>query len=71
MALPRNEELKLLQGLIEFVRDKTHCYDDDNQALTSKQHIMDFLNDLKDFCIRMNYLDKDDNLLMILSNLKD
>ena len=71
MGLPTNKELKLLQGLIEFVRDKTHYLDDDDQAMTSKQHIMDFLNDLKDFCIRMNYLDKDDNLLMILSNLKD
>ena len=71
MALPTNKELKLLQGLIEFVRDKTHCCDDDDQALTSKQHIMDFLNDLKDFCIINNYLDKEDNLLIILSNLKD
>jgi hypothetical protein len=71
MALPKNKELKLLQGLIEFVRDKTHYLDDDDQAETSKQNVKDFLEDLKDFCISNDYLDENDNLLIILSYLKD
>ena len=71
MALPTNTELKLLQGLIEFVRYKTHYYDDDTQVETSKHDAIDFLEDLKDFCISSDYLDKDDNLLIILSYLRD
>lgn len=69
MALPTNKELKLLQGLIEFVRQETHYYDDDNDLNNSSTK--EFLEELRDFCIFNNYLDKEDNLLRILSYLKD
>tara|TARA_X000001382_G_scaffold19286_2_gene11802 strand:+ start:308 stop:523 length:216 start_codon:yes stop_codon:yes gene_type:complete len=71
MAIPTTKELKVLQGLVEFVREKTNYNIDDCEAKTDKDYTKHFIEELKQSLIFNNYLNEDDDLLRIINNLKD
>ena len=71
MAIPTTKELKVLQGLVEFVREKTNYNTDDCEARTDKDYTRDFIEELRQSLIFNNYLNKDDDLLRIINNFKD
>tara|TARA_B100000424_G_C22853932_1_gene455293 strand:+ start:738 stop:953 length:216 start_codon:yes stop_codon:yes gene_type:complete len=71
MAIPSRRELKVLQGLVEFVREKTNYRDNDDEAMTDKSHHRDFIEDLRQSLIFNNYLNEDDDLLRIIDYLKE
>ena len=71
MAIPTTKELKVLQGLVEFVREKTNYRDSDYDAITDKSYHSDFLEELREALIFNNYLNEDDDLLRIIDYLKD
>ena len=71
MAIPTTKELKVLQGLVEFVREKTNYRDSDYDAITDKSYHRDFLEELREALIFNNYLNEDDDLLRIIDYLKD
>ena len=71
MAIPTTKELKVLQGLVEFVREKTNYNTDDWEAMTDKDYTRDFIEELRKSLIFNNYLDKDDDLLRIIDYLKE
>ncbi len=71
MAIPTTKELKVLQGLVEFVREKTNYRDNDEEAITDKSYHRDFIEELRESLIFNNYLDEDDDLLRIIDYLKE
>ena len=71
MAIPTTKELKVLQGLVEFVREKTNYNPDDEEARTDKDYSRDFIEELRQSLIFNNYLNEDDDLLRIIDYLKD
>ena len=71
MAIPTTKELKVLQGLVEFVREKTNYRDNDNEAITDKSYHRDFVEELRQSLIFNNYLNEDDDLLRIISYLQE
>ena len=71
MAIPSRRELKVLQGLVEFVREKTNYRDNDYEAMTDKSHHRDFIEELRQSLIFNNYLNEDDDLLRIISYLQE
>jgi|TARA_R100000426_G_C4792338_1_gene99126 hypothetical protein len=71
MAIPTKKELKVLQGLVEFVREKTNYRDSDYEAITDKSYHRDFIGELRESLIFNNYLNEDDDLLRIIDNLKE
>jgi hypothetical protein len=71
MAIPSRRELKVLQGLVEFVREKTNYRDNDDEAMTDKSHYRDFIEELRQSLIFNNYLNEDDDLLRIISYLQE
>jgi len=71
MAIPTTKELKVLQGLVEFVREKTNYNTDDCEARTDKDYTRDFIEELRQSLIFNNYLNEDDDLLEIINNLKE
>ena len=56
MAIPTTKELKVLQGLVEFVREKTNYRDNDYEAITDKSYHRDFIEELRESFIFNNYL---------------
>ena len=71
MAIPTTKELKVLQGLVEFVREKTNYRDNDEEAITDKSYHRDFIEELRESLIFNNYLNEDDDLLRIISYLQE
>ena len=71
MAIPTTKELKVLQGLVEFVREKTNYRDNDEEAITDKSYHRDFIEELRESLIFNNYLDENDDLLRIIDYLKE
>ena len=71
MAIPTTKELKVLQGLVEFVREKTNYRDNDYEAITDKSYHRDFIEELRESLIFNNYLNEDDDLLRIISYLQE
>lgn len=71
MAIPTTKELKVLQGLVEFVREKTNYRDNDYEAITDKSYHRDFIEELRESLIFNNYLNEDDDLLRIIDYLKE
>tara|TARA_R100000654_G_scaffold1971_5_gene7155 strand:+ start:1282 stop:1497 length:216 start_codon:yes stop_codon:yes gene_type:complete len=71
MAIPTTKELKVLQGLVEFVREKTNYRDNDYEAITDKSYHRDFIEELRQSLIFNNYLNEDDDLLRIISYLQE
>ena len=71
MAIPTTKELKVLQGLVEFVREKTNYRDNDYEAITDKSYHRDFIEELRQSLIFNNYLNEDDDLLRIIDYLKE
>ena len=71
MAMPNAKELQVLQGLVEFVREKTNYINDDFEARTDKSYVKDFIGELRDSLIFHNYINEDDNLLQIINYLKE
>jgi hypothetical protein len=71
MAIPSRRELKVLQGLVEFVREKTNYRDNDYEAKTDKSYHRDFIEELRESLIFNNYLNEDDDLLRIISYLQE
>tara|TARA_B100001939_G_scaffold334501_1_gene335526 strand:- start:4305 stop:4520 length:216 start_codon:yes stop_codon:yes gene_type:complete len=71
MAIPSRRELKVLQGLVEFVREKTNYRDSDYDAITDKSYHRDFIEELRESLIFNNYLNEDDDLLRIISYLQE
>jgi|TARA_R100001377_G_C3161637_1_gene99918 hypothetical protein len=71
MAMPNAKELQVLQGLVEFVREKTNYINDDFEARTDKSYVKDFIGELRESLIFHNYINEDDNLLQIINYLKE
>lgn len=71
MAIPTTKELKVLQGLVEFVREKTNYRDNDYEAITDKSYHRDFIEELRQSLIFNNYLNENDDLLRIISYLQE
>ena len=71
MAIPTTKELKVLQGLVEFVREKTNYRDNDYEAITDKSYHRNFIEELRESLIFNNYLNEDDDLLRIIDYLKE
>ena len=71
MAIPTTKELKVLQGLVEFVREKTNYNIGDEEARTDKDYTRYFIEELRQSLIFNNYLNEDDDLLEIINNLKE
>ena len=71
MAIPTTKELKVLQGLVEFVREKTNYNIGDEEARTDKDYTRYFIEELRQSLIFNNYLNEDDDLLRIISYLQE
>tara|TARA_R100001443_G_scaffold108206_1_gene118487 strand:- start:967 stop:1182 length:216 start_codon:yes stop_codon:yes gene_type:complete len=71
MAIPTTKELKVLQGLVEFVREKTNYNIGDEEARTDKDYTRYFIEELRQSLIFNNYLNEDNDLLEIINNLKE
>jgi len=69
--MPNAKELQVLQGLVEFVREKTNYINDDFEARTDKSYVKDFIGELRESLIFHNYINEDDNLLQIINYLKE